>query len=66
MRKLANRLSDHPGIQKYYTAKKELQELLLLTDAQMVLHGRIWDIVAKHVVAGVYLVWLELPKEEQR
>lgn len=42
--------------------KKDLKELLLNTGSDIIACGSLWDIVTKHLGAGVYKVSLKLKK----
>jgi hypothetical protein len=43
--------------------RAELRETLLATDGQVLARGNLWEIVAKHLGAGVYRVTLRLHKD---
>lgn len=40
--------------------RSELRETLLATDGQILARGNVWDVVAKHLGAGIYRVTLRL------
>lgn len=54
-----NHLCSMPGVSNTTMTHKELQALLLSTDGRVMAHGRLWDVVSKHIGAGVYRVALK-------
>ena len=48
-----------PNIANMTMTKKDLKGILLKTDGYIMACGRIWDIIAKHLGAGVYRVTLK-------
>jgi len=59
-KELYDSLGFYPGIRKITATTKVVRELLLATDAQTFLNGKLWDIESKNIGAGVYKVWLQL------
>lgn len=57
-KELYDRLGYYPGIRKITAKTKVVRELLLATDGQTLLNGKLWDIESKNIGAGVYKVWL--------
>jgi len=57
-KELYDSLGYHPGIRKITAETKAVRELLLATDAQTLLNGKLWNIESKSIGAGVYKVWL--------
>lgn len=60
-----------PQASRTTMATKELRAVLLATDGRILACGEMWDIVARHMAAGVYEVTLsrsvlptDLPAEE--
>ena len=49
-----------PELAHMTTDRKELKELLLNTGSDIIACGRLYDIVTKHLGAGVYKVSLKL------
>lgn len=52
-------LGAYPGIRKICVKKKVYRELLLRTDATMMLNGHMYDITGESLGAGVWKVWLK-------
>ena len=49
-----------PGQGSVTMTRAELRETLLATDGQILARGNVWDVVAKHLGAGIYRVTLRL------
>ena len=58
-KELYDSLGGYPGLRKVTATRKAVKELLLNTDAQTFVNGRLWNIRSKSIGAGVYSVWLE-------
>lgn len=54
-----NYLASVPQYGRITVTKAILREIMLATDAELIVHARIWDIRSRHVGAGIYKVWLE-------
>jgi len=48
-----------PHLAQMTMTKKQLRETLLYTDGSILANGRMWDIISKHLGAGVYKVTLK-------
>ena len=64
-KKLYDALGVYPGIRKLTAETKTVRELLLSTDGQTLLNGKLWDIHTSNMGAGVYKVWLALFTKKQ-
>ena len=62
---LYDSLGGYPGLRKVTATRKAVRELLLSTDAQTLVNGKLWDIRSKSIGAGVYSVWLENNQKEK-
>ncbi len=58
--RVATFLASNPRYGNTTVTKATLRALLLKTDAQLMSHGSLWDIVAKPVGAGIYRVTLRV------
>lgn len=52
-------LASMPSYGHITVNQKDAHNILLKTDGTMLAHGRLWDIVAKHLGAGVYRLSLK-------
>ncbi len=59
-KELYDSLGYSPGIRKITATTKVVRELLLATDGQTLLNGKLWNIESKNIGAGVYKVWLDI------
>jgi len=55
-----------PGVASITVTKKDLQELLLVTNGWAIIRGRMMEIKSKHLGAGVYRVTVEDKREAFR
>lgn len=62
MKALPNNMYSMPSSASTTMGRKDLREILLETDGWIMACGRAWDILSKHIGAGVYRVWLEARK----
>jgi hypothetical protein len=58
MKVLPNNFYTMPAYASMTMDTKDLKELLLETDADIIACGKRYDIKTKHLGAGVYKVWL--------
>ncbi len=58
-KELYHTLCAYPGIQKVTAETKVVRELLLSTDGQTFLNGRLYEIKSTNIGAGVHKVWLK-------
>lgn len=56
--KLQDTLCGYPGIRHTTADTKLVRQLLLDTEGQMLVNGRLWTITTKHIGAGVHRVQL--------
>jgi len=59
-KELYDALGSYPGIRKLTAKTKTVRELLLNTNGQTPLNGKLWNIESRNIGAGVYKVWLEI------
>ena len=57
---LLNNLCSMPGLAHGTVTKEVLRDILLSTGGQLMACGRLYEIVSKHLGAGVYRVHLKL------
>ena len=51
-----------PAFARVTMKKKDLNELLLATDGWISANGQMYDIISKHIGAGIYKVTVRLQK----
>ena len=59
MSNVLNHLASMPGLAHTTVERKELKQILLDTDGQLMACGRLWDIESRHLGAGVYRIKLK-------
>ena len=59
-KELYDALGSYPGTRKLTAKTKTVQELLLNTNGQTLLNGKLWEIKTSNLGAGVYKVWLKI------
>jgi len=59
MKQLPDDFYAYPNFANMTITRKELRELLLETEGQVVIQGRLKDIKSKHLGVGVYRVTVE-------
>lgn len=59
MNYLTDDFYDAPEYARMTILSKQLKETLLHTEGAISVHGRMWNIVSKHLGVGVYKVSLE-------
>lgn len=62
MKKLPNHFYAFPDAARMTVTTKHLRELLLATDSQAVIKGKIWEIKSKSLGAGIYQISVEKRK----
>jgi hypothetical protein len=60
MKSLPNNFYAFPKIAHTTMDSKNLKELLLSVGSDVIINVRLWDIISKHIGAGVYRVSLKL------
>ena len=60
MKTLPNNFYTMPGFASMTIESKDLKELLLNTGGEIIACGRLYDIVTKHLGAGIYKLSLKL------
>lgn len=56
----------HPELAEMVMNRKDLHELLMHTSGRMLAEGTLWEIVSKHIGAGVYRVTVKQWKNPAR